>query len=63
MKSRFTMRAFTRVLLAALALAAPMISGCVRTLGAPPEDDYDTESAGQAMEDEEEQEAWDDANR
>jgi len=46
------------------ALVSPAIFGaCAKTFGAPKDDYYDTESATQAMEDEEEEDASEDANR
>jgi len=48
----------------ALLLSATITLGCTRTLGAPTGDDaYEVESNAEAMEDEEEREAWKSINR
>jgi hypothetical protein len=38
-------------------------AGCVHTWGAPEGDDYEVESNAEAMEEEEDEDAWGDANR
>ena len=56
--------AHLRDLLIALALCLGFATGCVRTLGAPAgEDEYDAESNQEAMQDEEDEEAWRSINR
>ncbi len=48
----------------ALVLSATVAIGCTRTLGAPTGDDeYDAESNQEAMQDEEDREAWESINR
>ena len=49
---------------AAVGAALSLQMGCTRTLGAPEGDDaYEVESANEAMEEEEEEEAWKSINR
>jgi hypothetical protein len=53
-----------RYLPIALILCTGIALGCVRTLGAPAGDDeYDAESNQEAMQDEEDEEAWRSINR
>jgi hypothetical protein len=55
---------FSGVRLLLIALCLGLTTGCVRTLGAPTgEDEYDAESNQEAMQDEEDEEAWRDVNR
>jgi hypothetical protein len=52
-----------KLLSIALLLPAVILLGCARTLGAPTGDDeYDAESNAEAMEDEEDREAWESIN-
>jgi hypothetical protein len=53
-----------RLLPIALTLSATLAFGCTRTLGAPTGDaEYDVESNEEAMQDEEDREAWESINR
>jgi hypothetical protein len=53
-----------RLLSIALTLSATLAFGCTRTLGAPTGDaEYDVESSEEAMQDEEDREAWESINR
>jgi hypothetical protein len=53
-----------RALALCVLLGALFPLGCTRTLGAPTGDDaYEVESNAEAMEDEEEREAWEEINR
>jgi hypothetical protein len=57
-----TLNILSLVLRLLFVLTSPV--ACSTTLGAPQGDDtYDAESAADAMEEEEEENAWDDANR
>jgi hypothetical protein len=57
-------RTTARLLPIALALSATLALGCTRTLGAPTGDaEYDAESNEEAMQDEEDREAWESINR
>ena len=57
-------RTIARILSIALALSAMVAFGCTRTLGAPKGDaEYDAESNEEAMQDEEDREAWESINR
>jgi len=57
-------RTTARLLSIALTLSAAVALGCTRTLGAPTGDDeYDAESNEEAMQDEEDREAWKSINR
>ena len=53
-----------RLLSIALALSTTVAFGCTRTLGAPTGDaEYEVESNEEAMQDEEDREAWESINR
>jgi hypothetical protein len=57
-------RTTARLLSIALALSTTLAFGCTRTLGAPTGDvEYEAESNQEAMQDEEDQEAWESINR
>jgi len=63
MSSRGISQAILLLLTAAAWLSPVSLAACVRTPGAPADDYLETESASQAMQEEEEEDAWDDANR
>ena len=57
-------RTTARILSIALVLSVMVAWGCTRTLGAPAGDaEYDVESNEEAMQDEEDREAWESINR
>jgi hypothetical protein len=57
-------RTTARLLPIALALSATLAFGCTQTLGAPTGDvEYDAESNQEAVQDEEDREAWESINR
>jgi len=62
MITRFTERTLAGILATGFVLAATTLGGCARTLGAPRDDLGSTESAAEAMDEEEESEAWESVN-